>query len=80
MWLLGDIMPDMTEVVVIVFWLISGEPAFDYYPRPKCELLKLMTEQFGGVEMQLEDGSILQANRIECRAITKMPTADVPTQ
>jgi hypothetical protein len=54
------------SAVVAVFWLLSGEPAFDYMQRDQCHQVRAMTAASGSVTLTLADGSELVANRVEC--------------
>ena len=59
------------EMVLMVYWLTSGQVAYDYAPRQLCESVKAMTEQSGDlVELVFQDGSTLRATRVECRAMS----------
>ena len=59
----------MTGIVVVVYWLISGQPAFDYMQADQCAALAVMTKNSGGVFLELQDGTTLEATRIECRPL-----------
>lgn len=57
------------ELVVMVYWLVTGQPAYDYVPRPLCEHVRGMMRAGETVELYLQDGSILRASRVECRPV-----------
>jgi hypothetical protein len=63
----------MRDMVLMVYWLVTGEPAYDYAPRQVCEAIRYMTQANGDlIELTLDDGSILRATRIECRRIVSV--------
>jgi len=56
----------MTGIVVVVYWLISGQPAFDYMQADQCAALAVMTKNSGGVFLELANGATLHATSIDC--------------
>lgn len=52
-------------IVIAVFWLTTGEPAFDYMPADQCAALQAMTKAMGGVQLETVDGR-LEATAIDC--------------
>jgi len=54
------------ELVIVIYWLTTGQPAVDLMAAPQCATLKAMTAEHGGVILELSDGTHLQAHRIEC--------------
>lgn len=63
--------PAMSSTVIIVLWLVTGAPAFDYVDRETCHEVKALTELTGKVEIELQDGSKLQADRVDCLELAK---------
>lgn len=55
-----------SQWVVVVFWLLSGHPAYDYMPADKCRAVQAMTIMSGSVELELADGSRLTATKVDC--------------
>jgi hypothetical protein len=63
----------MDTTILVVYWLLSGEPAFDFRPRSECLALQTLTRNMGGVELELADGTKLGATRIDCLTLREPP-------
>lgn len=69
----------MDPLVIAIYWLTTGEPAFDYRERKECELLQALTEANGGVTIELQSGQMLAIERIECRERQLPASARAPS-
>lgn len=59
------------SIVVAVFWLLSGEPAYDIMPADQCEAVEQLRAAMadGQVVLELADGTQLTASKVECKPV-----------
>jgi hypothetical protein len=68
------------SVVIVIYWLASGQPAVDLMEAQQCATLMAMTKQSGGVVLELSDGNRLMASRVECYPFPEAAAASLESQ